>query len=306
VPLSTLSKEYEGRLHTFYSGGLKLAARIRGDFDKNHAVVFVSDIPHISNTVDELSLNFDSLSTAVIFPDLRGTGKSERFKNPFSYDMNFLIDDIENLRASLNLQKITFIGHGFGALLATKYSNLFPDRVEKLVLLSPTFSYDKSGKFSAAALAEKYRSKDSTAVQSTQFFDMYGYSIDDEVGFFGIAKIRAFLEIEKLWYADTLNAEKLLAKNIEGKIYSENDILNIHSQLLPIGLLYSAYKADFSQDFLNISVPAQALFGENDVFSGNKMKELFVKKFPRISSYSIKNSGYYIHLESTEFYSFLK
>lgn len=45
--------------------------------------------------------------------------------------------DIERIRYLLNQDKLIIIGHSYGAFLATLYAFEFPDRVEKLVLISP-------------------------------------------------------------------------------------------------------------------------------------------------------------------------
>jgi proline iminopeptidase len=51
--------------------------------------------------------------------------------------MSAQLADIERIRRILGVEKITLIGHSYGGLLAALYAIEYPDRVEKLVLVSP-------------------------------------------------------------------------------------------------------------------------------------------------------------------------
>ncbi len=47
------------------------------------------------------------------------------------------VADIERIRRILGVEKITLIGHSFGGFIAALYAAEFPERVEKLILISP-------------------------------------------------------------------------------------------------------------------------------------------------------------------------
>jgi proline iminopeptidase len=51
--------------------------------------------------------------------------------------MNVQISDIERIRIILNQEKLILIGHSFGGFMATLYALEFPDRVDRMVLISP-------------------------------------------------------------------------------------------------------------------------------------------------------------------------
>ncbi len=81
----------------------------------------------------------------------RGCGKSmrpiDRFTSKsFPQNVGALIHalgieaqlaDIERIRKSLGLDRLTLVGHSFGGFVAALYAAEFPDRVEKLVLVAP-------------------------------------------------------------------------------------------------------------------------------------------------------------------------
>lgn len=50
---------------------------------------------------------------------------------------SFFVDALEEWREKQGLQRVTLVGHSLGAYLATAYALRHPDRVAKLVLLSP-------------------------------------------------------------------------------------------------------------------------------------------------------------------------
>ncbi len=83
--------------------------------------------------------------------DQRGCGKStrpfDRFTSQNMYENMTLLDktlglgaqiaDIERIRQILGEEKLILIGHSWGGFLASLYAAEFPDRVEKLILVSP-------------------------------------------------------------------------------------------------------------------------------------------------------------------------
>jgi len=86
-----------------------------------------------------------------VYYDQRGCGKSTRpfdrfsssnyFKNMTKLErtlgLGAQVADIERIRQLLGEEKLTLIGHSFGAFLAALYAAEFPERVNGLVLVSP-------------------------------------------------------------------------------------------------------------------------------------------------------------------------
>ncbi len=94
---------------------------------------------------------FNGLNYRFHYYDQRGCGRSTKPFDTFSGSNYFdnmkkleqtlglgsHIADIERIRKILNQDKLTLIGHSFGAFLSVLYAAEFPERVESLVLISP-------------------------------------------------------------------------------------------------------------------------------------------------------------------------
>lgn len=75
----------------------------------------------------------------VVFYDQRGAGFSGRLdlRHEGPYTVARHVADLEEVRGRLGAEKLILAGHGWGASLAAAYLLDHPDRVEKMILLSP-------------------------------------------------------------------------------------------------------------------------------------------------------------------------
>jgi proline iminopeptidase len=74
----------------------------------------------------------------LILPDYRGTGDSQTPTDSTSYRCDRLVDDVEALRAHLALDRMVLLGHSAGANLAVLYAVRHPDRISRLLLITPS------------------------------------------------------------------------------------------------------------------------------------------------------------------------
>lgn len=74
----------------------------------------------------------------LILLDCRGTGQSQVPADTASYRCDHLADDVEALREHLGVERINLLAHSAGADLAVLYSIKYPERVGKLVLVTPS------------------------------------------------------------------------------------------------------------------------------------------------------------------------
>ncbi len=74
----------------------------------------------------------------LIMMDPRGTGQSAVPQDATSYRCDRLVDDVEALREHLGLDRLDLLAHCAGANLAALYVARHPERVGKLVLVTPS------------------------------------------------------------------------------------------------------------------------------------------------------------------------
>ncbi|MBK3635360.1 alpha/beta hydrolase [Streptomyces sp. MBT97] len=74
----------------------------------------------------------------LIGADPRGTGESAIPPDTSSYRCDLLVDDVEALRQHLGLDRMDLLAHSGGANLAVLYAARHPDRVARLLLITPS------------------------------------------------------------------------------------------------------------------------------------------------------------------------
>ena len=72
----------------------------------------------------------------VIIPDQLGFGKSDK-PTDYQYSFQALASNTAALLDSLNIDKISIVGHSMGGMLATRFALMFPKRVINLSLVNP-------------------------------------------------------------------------------------------------------------------------------------------------------------------------
>ncbi len=75
---------------------------------------------------------------ALVRLDLRGTGDSAEPADPASYRCDRLVDDVEALRIHLGLPTVDLLAHSAGGTLAVLYAVRHPERIGRLVLVTPS------------------------------------------------------------------------------------------------------------------------------------------------------------------------
>lgn len=69
----------------------------------------------------------------VIVPDLRGAGRSARPES--GYDKKTLAVDIHKLISSLDVERVSIVGHDIGLMVAYAYAAQFPQATERVLLM---------------------------------------------------------------------------------------------------------------------------------------------------------------------------
>jgi proline iminopeptidase len=73
----------------------------------------------------------------LILLEPRGTGASAVPADPATYRCDRMAEDVEALRAHLGLAQMDLLGHSAAADLALLYAARYPERISRLILLTP-------------------------------------------------------------------------------------------------------------------------------------------------------------------------
>ncbi|MBN1396682.1 MAG: alpha/beta fold hydrolase [Bacteroidetes bacterium] len=76
----------------------------------------------------------------VIYMDNRGSGRSDRPKDPSKYSFAILADDVEAIRKELGIEKLSVFGHSNGGSTAITYALKYPNNVATIILCCPLLS----------------------------------------------------------------------------------------------------------------------------------------------------------------------
>ncbi|WP_400192945.1 alpha/beta fold hydrolase [Hymenobacter sp. B81] len=115
------------------SDGVKLFVKVAG---QGRPCVFVHGGPGAgSHSFEALGGRALENQLQLIYVDQRGSGRSPSDPQK-NYALARLVQDLEDTRQQLGLEKWTVMAHSFGGIIATEYARLHPDRVEALILVN--------------------------------------------------------------------------------------------------------------------------------------------------------------------------
>lgn len=67
----------------------------------------------------------------VVYYEQRGCGRSEAPQDDGEYSINTLVEDLEELRKQLHVEKINLLGYSFGGQLCLEYALKYPKMLNK-------------------------------------------------------------------------------------------------------------------------------------------------------------------------------
>ncbi len=118
---------------TVRNGDIRLIVHVEGE---GPTVLLLHGWPDTSALWDEVAPQLVEAGFRVGAADLRGCGHSDKPSDVESYRMHHLVGDVAAIIDALGDQKVTIVGHDWGAALAWIVATFRADLVERLVVLS--------------------------------------------------------------------------------------------------------------------------------------------------------------------------
>lgn len=150
----------------FFVNGQSLYTKAYGH-SKNKPVIFIHGGPGSSSRAFEVTTaqKLASQGFYVVLYDRRGEGLSKDEKAQYNFQQTF--DDLNGIYKKFSLKKATLIGFSFGGIVATLYTEKYPQQVNSLVLVSSLLSQPETYKTILERSKVIYRAQnDSTKLNS--------------------------------------------------------------------------------------------------------------------------------------------
>ncbi|HFK1763387.1 MULTISPECIES: alpha/beta fold hydrolase [Bacillus] len=236
----------------------------------------------------------DSLYVMMI--DQRGVCRSEEITEDEAFGLHDLIEDCEELRKALQIEKWSVIGHSFGGYVALLYASIYPSSIEKIIFEGPTFDFaltsrallQKTGKvlkkFGKEKVAEESLAYSSSNASSEELLEAY---------------IRLSNELEEnrmeiYNYKEDVTDESLYSDE-EWEVFSNRS--KIHFDRLKVE---GAVHTSLLQKIKEIENPMLLIVGKYDAVTCEKQIDTFNKDAQNGDYIVFEESGHTPHYEEAD------
>ncbi|PFG07536.1 alpha/beta hydrolase [Bacillus sp. es.034] len=216
-------------------------------------------------------------SFQIIFYDQTGCGRSE-VEEGHSYSVDDEVNNLEEIRKALNLEKMTLFGESWGSILALSYAAKHPDRIDKLVLTA-----------TVGLTSKHYRAFKENLLRKLGFYKkmLLGYySLSSLLGVDSSRKLEQLLDPHYVYSVDILKKKTTISYNQDALKHIGKE-LDHHYNLIP------------SLPVLQ-PLPIMIAQGSQDILSPDYIKENVLVHLNNAILYEVEESGHWTILEQPE------
>ncbi len=220
-----------------------------------------------------------------IIYDQRGTGKSTlENANSKTVTMDLMVQDMENLRKHLKIEKWTILGHSFGGIMASYYATKHPETIDKLI-----FSSSGGVNMKFTSYVQNRLQNNLTKIQRDSM-SFYQRKMDNGDSSTATLKKRASFLANAYVYDKSKAA--IIANRLTQTKFEINSL--VFENLRKI-------EFDCTNEFKNFNKPVLVLQGKNDIISIETAKEI-ANAFPNSKLILMDNCAHYGWLDAKEVY----
>jgi proline iminopeptidase len=225
----------------------------------------------------------------VIYYDQRGAGRSTLVTDSASLHIDEYIADLEAVRRYFGIERLTLIGHSWGALLGALYVRSHPDNVSELVMVSP--GPVRQDPYDAMFFPRVTAWMDETDRGRVEALHRIFVSGQGDI----LAVCREFTGLFKRGYFyDPLDLETF--RRMRGDICSAPEEALRITWTVNALTLQSLGEFDFRSDYRDIDTPVLIITGVRDVFPVENFEE-WEASFPNGRLVLLDRAGHYPHVE---------
>jgi pimeloyl-ACP methyl ester carboxylesterase len=223
----------------------------------------------------------------LVLLDPRGTGSSSRPFDPLAYGVDDYVQDVDELRQHLGVERLLLLGHSHGGVVAQAYAAAYPMRVERLVLAS-TLARFQEEQVDAMADAMEERKEEpwfEDAVAALEEEQAGAWASDEELG---AITFREF----PLYFARYGEREAAYLSTIQDDV-PNGDALRLFNREI-----FTAF--DLRPALSRVSAPTLVITGEEDFITGPVCAREIAAELPDAQLVLLPNCGHFIFVEARE------
>lgn len=274
-PMKELLSDYDFKTQTITLDDLEISYIKEGTGEKT--LLFVHGL---SSNADAWSKNIAVLKKdyTCVALDLPGYGKSS--KPDASYTASYFAEVVQQFIEKLELKNIVLVGHSMGGQASIKLATMYPERIEKLILVAP-------------AGLEQFSEASSNVMKS----------------FFTTASVKntTDAQIEKNYALNFYVQPKDVSKMItDRKKIKEASNFDAHCEAI-VKSVSGMLNDPVYNDLENISQPTLVIFGNQDMLIPNRyfnptltteaVGNIAVEKIKQARLEFIKDAGHFVQFE---------
>jgi proline iminopeptidase len=225
-------------------------------------------------------------SMELVFFDPRGCGASDK-GDPIHYSLDNYIDDIEAIRKSLGIAKISLLGKSYSGLCALGYAIRYPQTISKLILVAtgPSHHFIATAKKKLARIGSPEQIRVSEKLWEGRF------TSTDEVEYY----FNLMMPLYSTKAAST-KASNLAVQE-----------LPFAYEPLNRGFLTDLRTVNFVNELSDIACQTFVITGDSDWIFDEKYSKLMANKIPNAKLAIFKNAGHFIEMDAAdEFHSAIR
>ncbi|MFF2014714.1 alpha/beta fold hydrolase [Paenibacillus sp. NPDC058177] len=233
--------------------------------------------------------------------DQRGVCRSEEINSTEEFGLRDLVEDCEELRTQLGINKWAVIGHSFGGYVSLLYASAYPDSITKVIFECPTFDFSWTSKSLLRRASSVFlslgdpnksaecKSLATSDLQSKELFDQY-LRLGEELGEkkAEIYRVNNLTSIDYSAYTDE-----------EWELFADRTEIHLN-RLREEGRMFESIVPLLS----TLSVPSMLILGEADPVTCDS----HIQAYDQISNGNkimVENCGHTPHAERPDLYGLI-
>lgn len=234
--------------------------------------------------------------------DQFGCGRSSALDPDEPFGMARHVEVIDELRASLGIEKLVLYGHGYGGMLACLYAATYPERVFGVIYDCPSLDFSDSVKSLARYFFQEvfvYKDKHGEGFRSCARIMDADYSRDPAESVKDIKRLLQYIEDPTVRFY--LHRKELVSLGILLGLVSEDKAAVAKEQLFmeklcTDGRLFGDFYGLLQQN----EQPSLLLVGKHDPICSVKQRKAYIELARNGEVVVFENSGSFPHLEEPE------